>query len=129
MDQEPDSSTDKHPQERAYQWRTGQMVREKPPLSQYPLAFAASAVLLGILLTCLLGQVALQHSIIKLPCFGRYFGDPFTQPSSYVKLGFPRERQFYDVEFGRSLPVVTGVEDTNILLLRFPIDFPHPCFL
>jgi hypothetical protein len=125
MDQRSDGGI--HPTQE-YHWYSRRSLRGKSDPRRYLIVFVASSLLLSTLLSCLLGQFALHHSIIKPPCFGRYFSDPFTEPSHYVKLGPPRERQFYDIEFGRSLPVITGVADTHLLLLRFPIDFPHPCF-
>ena len=122
-----DSDGGAHP-EHGHPWYSRRSLRGTTATRRYLVALVTSSLLLSALLSCPLGQFALRHSMIKLPCFGRYISDPFTEPSHYLKLGPPRERQFYDIEFGRSRPVITGVADTHLLLLRFPIDFPHPCF-
>lgn len=128
MDQESDGKIHKHYQKQRFSWYSRRSLKQKVSSKRHLVAFTITSLVLSMLLGCFLGQVALRHSIIKLPCFGRYFSDPFIEPSYYVKLGPPRERQFYDVEFGRSLPVITGVADTHVMLIKIPIDFPHPCF-
>lgn len=128
MEQETDNSFQNHKRKQRHSWHSRKSLEGETRSRRYAVVFVLSLLLLGVLLSCPLGHFALRHSIIKLPCFGRYLSDPFIAPSYYLKLGPPRERQFYDVEFGRSLPVITGVADTHLLLLRFPIDFPHPCF-